>query len=332
MSPAGAGSGDPLELLTAYQGSAIVAAAVRTGVADVLAESPADAAAIASARGLDARATRMLVGAMGALGLAQGGSDGRYVLTEAGAPLARSHPRTIAAIVDKEWFFYKAWAGLDEAIADGHARIAPWRRRLASDPEQSRSFLLALDDLAARFGGELPGLAAPVPAGRLLDVGGGAGSHAALLAASVPGLEATVLDLAPVEAIVRERHPELAFVAGDLEQERFGRPQGELWQSVLLANILHDHPPQEAERIVAEAAGLLEPGGTLLLYEWVLDEGRGSPPAVALFALMMLVENEGGASYTESELTDWLAAAGLREIEARRGGGPIAVVRGRAAG
>jgi hypothetical protein len=38
-------------------------------------------------------------------------------------------------------------------------------------------------------------------------------------------------------------------------------------------------------------------------YEWVLDEGGDTPPAVALFDLMMLVENEGGATRTGSELT-----------------------------
>jgi hypothetical protein len=30
----------------------------------------------------------------------------------------------------------------------------------------------------------------------------------------------------------------------------------------------------------------------------VLDEGGDTPPAVALFDLMMLVENEGGAAWT----------------------------------
>jgi hypothetical protein len=40
----------------------------------------------------------------------------------------------VALIVAKEWFFYQAWAGLPESLGDGHARIAPWRDRLAADP------------------------------------------------------------------------------------------------------------------------------------------------------------------------------------------------------
>jgi SAM-dependent methyltransferase len=280
---------------------------------------------------LHAPSVRKLLGAMVALGLAQADGGG-HRLTEAAAELAGDHPRTLARIVEKEWYFYTAWSGLDDAVRDGHARIAPWRERLAADPLQSERFLEALDDLAARFGGELPALAGLGRGGTLLDVGGGAGSHAAYLAASVPGLEPTVLDLPAVEPVTRARHPELPFVAGDLELPRFGRPDGETWDAVLLANILHDHPPGTCARIVAEAASLLGPGGTLLVYEWVLDDCRDSPADVALFALMMLVENDGGASYTGGEISGWLTDAGLCEVEIRRGAGPIAVVSGTAPG
>lgn len=331
MSPAAPTSApvDCLGLLTAYQHSAILAATVRTGVADAIAHGPRHAEEIAVERGLHAPSVRKLLGAMVALGLAVREDDG-HRLADGAAELASDHPRTLATIVEKEWFFYKAWSGLEDAVRDGHARIAPWRERLAGDPGQSERFLGALDDLAARFGGGLPALAGLERGGRLLDVGGGAGSHAANLVATVPGLEATVLDLPAVERVAHMRHPGLPFVAGDLELPRFGRPDGESWDAVLLANILHDHPAEECRRLVAEAAGLLAPGGTLLLYEWVLDEDRDGPPDVALFAVMMLVENEGGAAYTAGELSGWLEEAGLQGVEVRSGAGPIAVVRGRA--
>jgi SAM-dependent methyltransferase len=322
---------DPLELLELYQRSAVVAAACRTGIADVLAAGGGESLcpeAVAARAGTHPGATRALLGAMTALGLATRGPGG-YALTEAAAVLARSHPRSLAAVVDKEWFFYRAWSELDGAVRDGHARVRPWRERLARDPLQALSFLEALDDLAAHFGGELPALAGLVEGGRLLDVGGGAGSHAAALTRAVPRLTAVVLDLAPVEAVLRRRHPELAFVAGDLEAPRFGRPVGERWDAVLLANVLHDHPPEAARRIVGEAAALVRPGGTVLVYEWALPDGGDVPAAVALFGLMMLVENEGGAAYTESQLTGWLREAGLAEVRLRRGSGPIVVLRAR---
>jgi hypothetical protein len=73
---------------------------------------------------------------------------------------------------------------------------------------------------------------------------------------------------------------------------------------------------------------LLAPEGSLLVYEWVVDEDRVSPHSVALFTPMMLVENEGGWTWTEAEIAAWMRDAGLHPGVLRRGEGPIAVLRG----
>ncbi|MDO8211865.1 methyltransferase [Conexibacter sp. CPCC 206217] len=409
----GAAPADPLALLTAYQQSAVVAAAVTSGVADALASvewrdgGAADGRAGAPARqvasasvagaiggsdaagaaglsveqvareaGTDPRATRILLSALVALGLARR-ADGLvagapvdagtlFALTDAGAVLASDHPQTLAWIVRKEWFFYGVWNELPAAIEDGRGRISPWRERVETDRATAFGFLRALDDLAARFGGELAeaaagllpatrgdraddvGAAGPAAAGsaaagpaaagtgdagehaplRLLDVGGGAGSHAALLAGLRSDVRPTVLDLPQVAPVLAERHPGIPFVAGDLADERFGRSADERWDVVLLANILHDHTPAQNARLVREAARLLAPGGTLLLYEWIPDAGTTAPD-LPLFAVMMMVENDGGDAYSEAEHRTWLEAAGLGEVELRRGHGPIAVVAAR---
>ena len=316
---------DPLAMATAYQDSALIAAAVQTGIAEAIATERLGAEEAARRCGTDPRATLALLRALASRGLAESGEGFR--LSASGAVLSRSAPDSIVEIVHKEWFFYGAWRGLPGTVRDGHARIGPWRRRVEEEPETALAFLRALDDLAARFGGELPELAGLDRGGRMLDVGGGAGSHAAALAAAVPGLEPTVLDLQAVEPLLRERHPEVDFVAGDLDEARFGRPEGERWDVVLLANILHDHPPERCRRYVAEASALLSSGGTLLIYEWLIGEGDPQPPPLAMFSLMMMVENEGGGTWSEAEIEEWVSAAGLQGTNVSRGQGPIVVLR-----
>jgi SAM-dependent methyltransferase len=320
-----------VDLVTGYQGAALVATAVETGLADALAAGPRSLDELVTELGTDPRGTMALLAGLASFGVIEritpGQAQDRFGLTDLGAPLATSHPESVKQIILKEWFFYGLWAELPMAVRDGHARTGPWRERLEQDPDQAHAFLRALDDLCSLFGGELPGLAALESGGRLLDVGGGAGSHAANLVAANPGLEATVLDLPGARPVQEERHPDLGFVEGDLDLPRFGRPEGEQWDWVLLANILHDHPAERCRRYVQEAASLLAPGGSLVIYEWVIDEGRASPPGVAKFTAMMVVENEGGWTWTEAEIAGWLRDAGLEPLAMERGFGPIAVIR-----
>lgn len=312
--------------ITDYQKSALIGTAVELGLPNELHGKTATLDGITAALGTDPRGTMGLLSGLVEFGLIER-EDDRFGLTAAGAMLADDHPDTVAWIARKEWFFYKLWVSMPEAVKTGHTQTRAWRDRLENDPDQAHDFLRALDDLCRLYGGGLPELAGLERGGRLLDVGGGAGSHAANLVRAVDGLEATVLDLPGAEPVLRERHPGLDFVAGDLDQPRFGRPGGEEWDYVLLSNILHDNPAEQNERIIREAASLLAPGGSLVIYEWVIDEGRTSPPGVASFTPMMVIENEGGWTWTEAEIGGWIGAAGLSARPMSRGQGPIAAIR-----
>ncbi|MCB0863724.1 MAG: methyltransferase domain-containing protein [Solirubrobacterales bacterium] len=311
---------------TSYQQSALIGTAVEVGLPNLLYGSPRNLEGITAALGTDPRGTMGLLSGLVTFGLIQREGE-TFSLTPNGELLADEHPESVAMIARKEWFFYKLWAEMPAAVRTGHTQTRAWRDRLENDPEQAHDFLRALDDLCRLYGGDLPELASLEKPGRLLDVGGGAGSHSANLVKAVDGLEATVLDLPGAEPVLKERHPELDFVAGDIDQPRFGRPEGEEWDYVLVSNILHDHPAEENERIIREAAGLLAPGGSLVIYEWVIDEGRTSPPGVASFTPMMVIENEGGWTWTEAEIGEWIRAAGLEPRPISQGPGPIAVIR-----
>ena len=316
--------------ITSYQQSALIGTGVEVGLFNALYGSPKSLDQLTGELDTDSRGTMGLLSGLVTFGLVDR-QDKTFRLTANGELLADDHPDSIAMISRKEWFFYKLWAEMPAAVKTGHSQTGAWRDRLENDPDQAHDFLRALDDLCRLYGGDLPGLAgslatADSPA-RLLDLGGGAGSHSANLIAANPGLEATVLDLPGAEPVLKERHPELGFVAGDIDQPRFGRPEGEDWDYILISNILHDRPAEENERIIREAAGLLAPGGSLVIYEWVIDEGRTSPEGVAKFTPMMVIENEGGWTWTEAEIGQWIESAGLRPRPISQGPGPIAVLR-----
>lgn len=109
--------------------------------------------------------------------------------------------------------------------------------------------------------------AAGVQAGmRLLDVACGPGTLAAQAAAR--GAEPVGIDLADgMLALARERHPELRFVRGDVEQLPFDDAS---FDAVTAGFLLH-HAPAPA-RAAAQLARVLTPGGRLAATVWERPE------------------------------------------------------------
>jgi hypothetical protein len=66
--------------------------------------------------------------------------------------------------------------------------------------------------------------------------------------------------------------------------------------------------------ILKKTVAALEPGGLLLVQEFILDDTRDRPLFPALFSLNMLLGTPDGQAYAEGELRAMLAAAGLRDV------------------
>lgn len=210
----------------------------------------------------------------------------------------------------------EGWARLDEAVASG----APVRDRVSHEaPEQVReSFLLGMYDLAMLTA---PKVAAQVDlAGRrrLLDFGGGPGTYAIHFCQHNPQLQATIFDLPTSRAIAEQTvarfdlQSRIDFVAGDFGDSE---PLADSYDVAWLSHVLHGEGPQACARMLARAAEALEPGGALLVQEFILDADRTAPLFPALFSLNMLIGTPQGQSYSQPLIEQMLRAAGLTAIE-----------------
>ncbi|OIP36127.1 MAG: hypothetical protein AUK27_02405 [Deltaproteobacteria bacterium CG2_30_66_27] len=62
----------------------------------------------------------------------------------------------------------------------------------------------------------------------------------------------------------------------------------------------------------------LAPGGRVAIQEFLLAEGKTSPPGPVFFSVHMAAVTEGGRAYTAREIAAMMKTAGFRKISADR--------------
>lgn len=292
----------------------IAAAALETGLLAAFAR-PGTPEERARDRGLDPRATAIVSRALAGAGYLEARGDGTFALTGAGHALVadEADPDTPgpAGAVLLEARSIASHLGLAETLRTGRQRDDV----SAGDALTRRRFMAAMRAVAApRVPATVAEVGAPWGRRRLLDVGGAPGSYAIGFAEA--GWEVTVLDLPETVELGRPRLEAAGVraVGGDL---RDGLPAGP-WDVVYLGNVAHLFSPEEAQRLIADAAAALAPGGLLAVQE-VLGDRAGQGPA---FGVMMLVSTAGGDAYPEDDYRRWMAAAGvpLDRVVALEGG------------
>lgn len=309
---------DVLELFLGFWISRTVMAAVHLGVFEALdATAAPDGLTLEQARAaldLPARPARALLDTCVATGLLEK-EDGYY----RNSPLAA---RYLAAgseyslrnyVLDERWC-WGSWGRLEDALRADHQLLPEDTEGYHAFPEDF--FLDFLHGHSLAMGERLAAAVDLRPATRLMDIGGGSGAVSIALCRAYPGLEAIVVDQAPVVARAA-LHVDRAGLADRIATRPaniFGDPLPSGCDTAVLANVLHDFSPDRAREIIARVVAALPSGGRVVILEIVPDDERRSPPLAVAFSVAMVVNTAGGDAHTAAQYRAWLEEAGLANV------------------
>jgi cyclopropane fatty-acyl-phospholipid synthase-like methyltransferase len=164
------------------------------------------------------------------------------------------------------------------------------------------------------------------PQARLLDVGGGPGTFAVLLAERYPELTVDVLDLPAVAAIAVELIAQSGFGdrvhirPGDAVTDDYGHVQ---YDAVLFSGVLHQMSPTTIVSMLQRANAALKPGGRVWISDMMLSADKTQPVFSALFSLQMLLTSESGAVFSVEECLGWLQQVGFSDAVATKLPAPL---------
>lgn len=309
-----AGSAQKLwDVARAFMPSRILLTAVELKVFGALGDESKTSVEVASALDTDPRATDRLMDALVALGFLAKSGDRFTNTPETQQSLVPGRPGYAGDALMHAVNMWDSWSTLTAAVTRG---TSVFRREGDARADWVRPFISAMHYNASA---SAPGVALLVDlAGvrRLLDVGGGSGAYSMEFCRAKPDLDAVVFDLPDVVPITREYieaaglSDRISTLAGDFTADEL--PSG--FDLVFVSAIIHMNSQEANIDLLRKCARALNPGGRVVIQDFIVDEARTSPPHAAIFALNMLVATRAGDTYTEDEVRSWLAETGFGDV------------------
>ncbi len=263
--------------------------------------------------GADVRGIKILLNALTAMGLLIKCDDLYANTAEAKTFLVKASAEYIGHIIMHHHHLVHAWSQLSQAVVTGK----PVRKRSSfGEAEERESFLMGMFNLAMEIAPQLVRQIDLEGRQHLLDLGGGPGTYAIHFCLANPRLRATVYDLPTtqpfaIQTIDRfDLSDRITFTPGDYVEEDVTGTYDVAW----LSHILHGEGPEVCKGVITKVASALEPGGLILIHDFILEDSFDGPLFPALFSLNMLINTDEGRSYSEAQITKMLDRVGVKEI------------------
>ncbi len=302
-----------VELSSAFYGSSILFALVELDICTHIAQEAAPTLeALAARTGYNARGLRLLLDAAVAIRLLTKQNE-TYGLTEgAAATLVHGAPHDLTRAILYNRDVVSAWSKLSTLVQTGAPVEAP-TLHLGDDAERTRRFAYAMHGRAMGIGkAVVPALPLP-PKGRILDLAGGPGTYALLMAQHAPGITIDTWDLPAISAVAQEItapcKDRITCHAGDYHTDHY---PAESYDLVTLFGCLHQESPEAIIDILRRAKAALKPKGAILILDLMTEADHTAPAFAALFAVNMALTTTHGWVFSKDELTQYALAAGLQ--------------------
>ncbi|MFE0021527.1 methyltransferase [Amycolatopsis sp. NPDC059021] len=310
-----------MQLGSAFAHAKALLSAIELDLCTELGKGPRTEEQIRTALGLHPRVTWEWLSMLVALGVLERDGE-RYRNTPGSARfLDRSKPSYTGGFLERaNRVLFPSWVHLTDALRTGE----PQARHIEADdlfdspyrkPEEVEAFLTMMDSLTSAIGPALAKTFDWSTVKSVVDVGGARGNLLSLVLAEHEHLTGTVFDLAPLAAPaarLAERAglaDRLHFHAGSFFED--GLPEAD---AMIIGHVLHDWDAAQRQVIVDKAFAAIRPGGSVLLYDSMLDADDPDLARLTISVHMKLM-TPGGAEYTVAEGTEMLHRAGFTDVE-----------------
>jgi len=310
-----------LDLSRTFQKSRILLTAAELNLFDILAKGYQTVEELCTSHGFSPRGLRILLDALASQGLVSRSIDEKYGLEESlSRLLTKDGDDTVLPMILHAASLWQSWSQLTEIVRTGvNPNVMGIRSRSTEDME---AFIGAMHVIGLKMADSIAESLDLTRFKRMLDIGGASGTYVMAFLKRAPHMTATIFDLPNVVQMAQKRLDKEAcshrveLAGGDYTSHDL--PRGH--DLVLLSAIIHSNGREGNRDLFRKIFQALEPGGALLVRDYVMDQTRTFPPDGAIFAVNMLAATSDGNSYTFEEIREDMQIAGFSNISMIREG------------
>jgi len=299
-----------IDQFRAFQHSRILLTAFELEIFTLLDKSEQTSEKISNMLKTNHRATDRLLNALCALGFLNK-KEGKFSNRDfVGSYLVKGKPGFLSGLSHTN-NLWESWSHLTERIRKGRPEIEP------DIDDKGDTWLTAFIESMHNRGRSQAGPSIDSinlsNVNKVLDVGGGSAAFSMAFVRAKPGITATVFDLPNVVPITRQYIEKEGFF-GKIDTHAGNYIFDELpsgFDLVFLSAIVHSNSYEENERLINKCDQALNPGGQIVVQDFIMDNDRTQPVPGAIFALNMITGTAAGDTYTESEIKEWMKKAGF---------------------
>jgi ubiquinone/menaquinone biosynthesis C-methylase UbiE len=273
---------------------------------------------IARAAGTDARATRIVLDSLPALGLVHKHDGGYFLTPMADAFLVRGKPSYVGDFRHVALALWDGMAHLKESLKTGKplsrmdtgAELKVWEKLVLGIIVIAEPAAKALCDIL-KIGTARQGL-------KVLDVAGGSSIFGMTILSRDPTAEVTQLDWPNVNAVAKKANQArgLAGKIRFIDGEHHTAPiETNHYDLVLASNFCRFESPKGNQELFAKAYSALKTGGIFVVNDFVPNEERTEPTFALRFSVYTLTHTPEGECWTLAQYSEWLRKAGFAAIE-----------------
>lgn len=322
-----------MHLAFGFWGSRTLLSAVEMGLFTELAQGPLNLEQVRSRLGLHKRSARDFLDALVALGMLRRESGVYSNTPETDLFMDRRKPTYLGGMLEMlSARLFGFWNNLNEGLRTGQPQNEARQGgdlfgTLYADPHRLEQFLSAMTGLSLSSGREIAEKFPWTDYRTFVDVGAAQGGVPVVLAKAHPHLRGIGADL-PVVRPIFEKYVKssgladrLSFATLDFFKDPI--PHADV---IIMGHILHDWDLPTKKMLLSKAFSALPRGGSLIVFEALIDDERRTNAFGLLMSLNMLIETPGGFDYSGADCAVWMKEAGFRETRVQHLAGPDSMV------